>query len=79
MLRIFNILARIDVNPNGHWSLFSLRFPQWCLEDRRAAELRGARDEMSSAERHLRLFLSRILEGLGVPFAHHRSDRGFYR
>ncbi len=48
-------------------------------EDHRAAELRGARDEMSSAERHLRLFLSRILEGLGVPFAHHRSDRGFYR
>jgi hypothetical protein len=27
--RVANLLARVDVNKNGHWSLLSFRLPQW--------------------------------------------------
>ena len=28
VIDVANLLARIDVNPNGHWSLFSFLLPQ---------------------------------------------------
>src|SRR3954468_10952779 len=34
VIRVANLLAGVDVDKNGHWSLFSLRLPKWdCLPD----------------------------------------------